>query len=76
MFKVLYSIIFSAKLKYTVTIWSPYQQRQKNEVENVQRSTMKIIDSFKGKNYEQRIIELDLMTTEERRKHGGMNDML
>src|SRR6266516_8078359 len=59
-------------LEYAVTVWSPYQQEQKNTLEKVQRRATKMIHNLKNLSYEERLSKLDLMPTEVRRRRGDM----
>src|SRR2546425_6335422 len=70
MFQILYSILVRPHLEYAVTVWSPYQQEQKNIIEKVQRRATKMLSNLKNLSYEERLSKLDLMTTEERRRRG------
>ena len=72
MLQILYGTLVRPHLEYAVTVWSPYQQEQKNILEKVQRRATKMISNWKNLSYEERLSKLDLMTTEERRRRGDM----
>ena len=59
-------------LEFTNQIWHPYLKKDITMVENVQRRATKMINGMKGKNYEERLRELDLLTLRYKKSRGDM----
>lgn len=72
MFQILYSTLVRPHLEYAATIWSPYLKSQKDTIDKVQQRATKLIPNLRKKEYKDRLKELNLMSTEVRRKRGDM----
>jgi Reverse transcriptase (RNA-dependent DNA polymerase)/Endonuclease-reverse transcriptase len=71
-FTILYSTLVRPHLETAIQVWSPTQLGGKRKLEQVQRRATKLVRELKNKSYDERLIELNLMTTETRRKRGDM----
>ena len=68
----LYRTYIRLHLEFSVQAWSPWCQKDKDLLENVQRRAVKMISGLKGDPYEDRLKELGLTTLEERRHRADM----
>jgi len=50
-------------LEYGSVVWSPWKKKYVNNIEQVQRRFTKLIYGMMGLNYEQRLKELNLQTS-------------
>jgi hypothetical protein len=71
-FQILYSTLVRPHLEYAIQLWNPYQVGHKKKLEQVQRRATKMVGEVKKLKYEQRLLKLNLMSTETRRKRGDM----
>jgi hypothetical protein len=71
-FQILYSVLVRPHLEYAVQVWNPYLIGEKEKIEKVQRRATKIVKEIKNIPYEQRLKQLNLMSTETRRQRGDM----
>jgi ribonucleases P/MRP protein subunit RPP40 len=62
-------------LEFAVQEWSPWQQADKDTMENVQRMAIGMVSGLQGRTYEDRLRELGLTTLEERRHQFDMAQM-
>ena len=72
MFQTLYATIVRPHLEFAAPIWSPSQQGLKDKIEKVQKRATKRVKQLRHKKYNERLQELNLMTTEYRRERGDM----
>ena len=71
-FVPLYKALDRSHLDYAISIWSPYKQKYKDAIENVQRRATKQLPSMKNIPYEERLQRLILPTLAYRRTRGDM----
>lgn len=71
-FSYLYKALVRPHLEYGASIWNPYQQKDINVIENVQRRATKQIPGLKELSYENRLRKLKLPTLKHRRLRGDM----
>ena len=71
-FVPLYKALVRSHLDYAISIRSPYKQKYKDAIENVQRRTTKQLPSMKNIPYEERLERLKLPTLAYRRSRGDM----
>ena len=71
-FVPLYKALVRSHLDYAISIWSPYKQKYKDAIENVQRCATKQLPGMKNIPYEERLQRLKLPTLAYRRTHGDM----
>ena len=62
-------------LDYVCCIWSPYKQRYKDALENVQRRATKQINGMSDMSYPDRLRKLKLPTIAYRRIRGDMKEI-
>ena len=72
MFTILYSTLVRPHLETAIQVWSPSLVGSKNKIEQVQRRATKLVKELRKKPYEERLQELNLMSTETRRRRGDM----
>ena len=76
MMKMFHTYVRS-KLDYCSTVWSPSNQTKINKLEGIQRHFTSKIEGMEGRNYHERLVDLDLYSVERRRErfmimgHGG-----
>lgn len=63
----LYKTYVRCHLEYSIPAWSPWNAKDKELLERVQRRAVKMVSGLKGTTYEERLKELNLSTLEERR---------
>ena len=68
----LYKTLVRSHLDYAISIWSPYKQKYKDAIENVQRSATKQLPCMKNIPYEERLERLKLAILAYRRIRGDM----
>ena len=71
-FVPLYKALVSSHLDYAISIWSPYKQKYKDAIENVQRRATKQFPCMNNIPYEERLERLKLPTLAYRRTRGDM----
>ena len=71
-FMSLYITYVRPHLEYAVAAWSPWNQGDKEVLESVQRRAVRMVTNLRGKTYNQRLKELDMITLEERRERGDL----
>ena len=67
-FEPLYKAVVRSHLDYAMSIWSPYKQKYKDAIENVQRRTTKQLPGMKNITYEEILDRLKLPKPAYRRK--------
>ena len=73
MFQILYSTLVRQHIEYAATSWSPYLKSQKDTIDKVQQRATKLIPNMRKKKYKDMLKELNLMSTEVRRKRGDIS---
>ena len=68
----LYKALVRSHLDYAISIWSPYKQKYKDAIENVQRRATKQLPGMKNISYEEILQRLKLPTLAYRRTRGDM----
>jgi len=63
----LYKTLVKPHLEYCVSAWSPHYTKDKELLERVQHRFTRVIKEVRGKDYLDRLRELNLWTLEERR---------
>ena len=63
----MFNAYIKSKLEYCCIVWSPYEQRYINELENIQRIFTSKIDGMEGLNYHERLKKLKMYSLERRR---------
>ena len=63
----LYKAIVRPHLKYCIQAWRPYQKKDIEKIERIQRRATKLIPELKHLSYERRLLECRLTTLETRR---------
>ena len=71
-FVPLYKALVRTHLDYACCIWSPYKQKYKDALENVQRRATKQINGMSDMSYPDRLRKLKLPTLAYRRIRGDM----
>ena len=71
-FVPLNKVLLRSHLDYAISIWSPYKQKYKDAIENVQRRATKQLPVMKDIPYEERLERLKLSTLAYRRTRGDM----
>ena len=71
----LYEALVRSHLDYAISIWSPYKQKYKDAIENVQRRATKQLPGMKNIPYEERLQRLKIPTLAYRRTRGDMIDV-
>ena len=66
-FKRLYVQYVRPHLEYAITVWNPWSQGDIDTLENVQRKAVGMISGLNGKDYYDRLKELDLESLADRR---------
>ena len=73
--RTLYKSLARPHLEYGNQIWGPFYKLDMDKVESIQRRATKLITNLRNKNYEERLIALDLPSMIYRRKRGDMITM-
>ena len=68
----LYKVYVRPHLEYCVQVWSPWNQKDIDLLEDVQRRVVRMTSGLSSGTYMERLAELDLTTLEERRQRGDM----
>ena len=71
-FKILYSAYIRPHLEYAAPVWSPYNKKDINILENVQRRATKLVPHVKNLQYGERLRLLGLTKLEDRRIKGDL----
>lgn len=72
----LYKALVRPRLEYCVQAWSPHLQKEIDMLEKVQRRAIRMINEFKGVNYEERLTRLNLTSLEARRMRSDIIQVL
>jgi ribonucleases P/MRP protein subunit RPP40 len=62
-------------LEFAVQSWSPWQQADKDVLENMQQRAIRMVSGLQSRTYEDQLKELGLTTLEERRHQADMAHM-
>ena len=60
------------KLEYAATVWSPSKKKDIKKLERIQRAATKLAPNLTNKSYEERLLDLNLTTLEQRRERGDL----
>ena len=71
----LYTTFVRPHLEYCAQAWSPWNLGDKDVIEGVQRRAVGMVTNLKSKNYEEKLVEMKMVTMEERRKRGDLIQM-
>ena len=71
-FVPLYTALVRSHLDCAISIWTPYKQKYKDAIENVQRRATKQLPGMKNIPYEESLLRLKLPTLAHRRTRGDM----
>ena len=72
----LYKTLVRPHLEYCVSAWSPHYIKDKELLERVQHRFTRMIKEVRGKDYLDRLKELNLWTLEERRNRADLVELL
>ena len=67
-----YKVFVRPILEYCQEVWSPFLQKDIDEIENVQRRATKLIPGLREMTYEERLEKLKLFKLSDRRQRGDM----
>ena len=68
----LYKALVRPHVEYCIQAWNPYQRKDIQLIEGVQRRALKLINVFRHISYEERLARTGLTTLEERRVRGDL----
>ena len=71
-FKILYGTFVRRHLEFAVQLWAHQDMKYCNKLESIQRRATKLVPSLKNLKYDERLKQLNLMSTLFRRKRGDM----
>ncbi|XP_074658613.1 uncharacterized protein LOC141911524 [Tubulanus polymorphus] len=71
-FNLLYKALVRPILEYTIPAYSPYQKKDMDSYEKVQRRATKLVPTLKDSSYQQRMLQLKLPSLSYRRSRGDM----
>ena len=74
-FTKLYKSLVRCHLESSVSVWSPYLERDVRQIENVQMRATRMIPETKNLNYEERLRLLKLPTLVYRRQRGDLIEL-
>jgi len=63
----LYKLYVRPHLEFAATAWAPWTAGDKERLEKVQERAIRAVSGLKGKTYEERLKELEMLSLEERR---------
>ena len=66
----LFKTFVRPKLEYAVSAWSPWQEKDKKQLERVQERLVRMVSDVKGATYEEKLKDVGLTTLEKRRERG------
>jgi hypothetical protein len=72
MYARLYVQYVRPHLEFASSAWSPWAEADKEVLEKIQRRAISMVSGLKGKDYNQKLLELGLTTLEERRHQADM----
>ena len=75
MFKQLFQVYVRPHLEYAATIWNPYNHREIDSIERVQKRATRIVTCPRSLRYEDRLAELGMTSLADRRARGDQIQM-
>ena len=66
----IYKTFIRPKLEFAVAAWSPWMEMDKNVMERVQQRMIRLLSDAKGKTYEEKLKDVDLLPLTQRRERG------
>ena len=67
----LYINLVRPHLEYCFQAWSPYYQKDIDNLEKVQKRAVRMISALRGTSYKEKLLELGLFSLEKRRMRAG-----
>jgi len=71
-FRLFYNGFVRPHLEYCVPVWSPYLRKDSECIEKVHRRATKLVQGFRHKPYEERLVSLGITTLEKRMVRGDL----